>query len=118
MNTWRTGAVDIGDMRILDGEFEQRLSHSCWARGRLKKGDIVVAVSHSGDCFHHYLLLQHAAGTSDGKPTLFLTPVPAPFGAYTMGSHLGSLDKAQLGTLMAGQSIQIDLPERLEELHA
>ena len=30
----------------------------CWMRGRLKKGDLVLCVDHTGDGFHDYILLE------------------------------------------------------------
>lgn len=114
MNNWRDGGVDIGDMRVLNGAFEDRLGH-CWARGRLKQGDILVAIRHSGDCFHDYLLLEPSVGSIDGKPTLFLRPIPVPFGAYTLGEPIGALNMMELGLAMAGKEFSIPLPENMPE---
>lgn len=115
MDNWRTGGIDIGDMRRLTGEFESRLGHS-WVRGRLKHGDILVAIAHSGDCFHDYLLLNHSRVTRAGAKQLYLDPVPHSFGAYTLGEPMGRLGSKQLDLIMTGQDIMIDVPADMPEL--
>lgn len=114
MGNWRDGGVDVGDIFVLDGPFEHRLGHG-WAKGRLKQGDILVAISHSGDCFHDYLLLDATRGTQHGKPTLFLKPISTPFGAYALGKPVAHLQMKDLGLAMAGEDLTIPMPKGMPE---
>lgn len=111
MGNWRTGGIEIGDLiRIDTGEFEGRLGYG-WARGRLKHGDILLAIEHSGDCFFNYILIDHNEMTLEGKSMLRLTPVPVPFGAYTLGRVLGSVGFEGMMRLKGGQEVSIDMPD-------
>ena len=111
MNNWRAGGVDVGDIvRIDDGEFEHRLGYG-WARGRLKHGDLLLAVHHGGDCFYDYILLDHTEMTLEGVTMLRVNPIPVPFGAYTLGRNIGRVDFEQLRRLQAGESLSIAMPE-------
>jgi len=114
MGNWRDGGVDIGDLFVLNGEFEHRLGHG-WARGRLKQGDVLVAIRHSGDCFHDYLLLDPSKIVSGGKTMLRLVPVATPFGSYTLGDPIGTLPQRQLGLALAGEEFMIDIPDAMPE---
>lgn len=110
MREWRGSEIKMGDMFRLTGEFESRLGHG-WARGRLKLGDIIVALEHAGDCFHKYILLDHSEIMVNGVKKLRLEPIHEPFGAYMVGESMGSLDRAKFGLILAGQTVDIDMPK-------
>lgn len=114
MRIEHTGGIETGDIVRLDtGDFEGRLGH-CWARGRLKQGDLIVAVQHAGDYFFDYLLVDHTAVVDGGKPTLRLSPVPLTFGAYTLGRVVGRLGDDDLQALLATKVVVIPVPETYE----
>lgn len=114
MGEWRSGGVDAGDLVRLEGEFESRLGNG-WARGRLRHGDLVVAVQHAGDSFFTYMLLDVSRASVDGQPRLRIEPVPAPFGAYTMGRTVGRLTRAEMVEIQAGDGVTIEVPDEYEK---
>ena len=114
MRTWRTGGFEVGDLIRLDnGEFEDRLGH-CWARGRLKEGDLLVVTEHSGDFFFDHMLLEHSRMTLEGAPMLRVQPITAPIGAYALGRHVGSVSREDLTRLLAGETLSIAMPKAYE----
>jgi len=114
MGMWRTNGIEVGDLVKLDeGEFNQRVGH-CWAQGRLRAGDVLVATGHAGDCFFNWLLLKASPNAMKDATTLHLEPVPAPFGAYTLGRNIGSVTSHELAELVSGESVTIAMPERFQ----
>lgn len=104
---WRSAGTDPLDIIRLEGDFDSRISGSSFMRGRLREGDLVVAAGKAGDCFHYYMPL-HARQMTDGRWSLEL--VPAPFGAYAMGRHVGEITRSQMEELAQGEDIMLDLP--------
>jgi len=116
MRSWHDNGVAVGDLfRLDDGDYDHRIGN-CWAKGRLKHGDILVALRHSGDCFFNYLLLEHSKGIGgpDRTPKLWLKPVTMEIGAYTLGRPIGSLSRIEVDRLRWGIEIAIPLPELYE----
>jgi hypothetical protein len=107
MREWGTSGLSTGDLlRLDDGPFEHRLGHT-WARGRLKQGDLIVAVQHAGDHFFNFLLLEQRIGSQD----MTLEAIGKPFGAYVMGRIVGGISKEEVEALLAGDEITIPVPE-------
>jgi hypothetical protein len=109
---WRADGVEAGDMvRLDDGDFEGRLGYG-WARGRLKHGDVLVALAHGGDCFFYYQLVDASKVTRDGVETLRLEPVGRPIGAYTLGRPIGNVGPQILEAIEGGaEDVSILVPE-------
>lgn len=111
---WRANGVEAGDIvRLDDGEFESRLGHG-WARGRLKHGDVLIALEHGGDCFFYYQLVDASKVTHEGKETLRLEPIGKPIGAYTLGRPIGSIEMEVLAEIERGEDVSIAVPELYE----
>lgn len=104
---WRSGGIEALDVVRVEGDFDGRISSSSFMRGRLREGDLLVSTGKAGDCFHYYMLL-HALRTTDGRWSVEL--VPAPFGAYTLGRHVGKVTPAQMEDLQQGECLTLDLP--------
>jgi len=104
---WRDGGVDTLDIIRVEGDFDACVSSASFMKGRLREGDLVVALEKAGDCFHHYMLL-HSRHMADGRISVEL--VPAPFGAYGIGRHVGELTQTQMDELQDGGDLMLDLP--------
>jgi hypothetical protein len=79
MGNWGSGA-EIGALYRIRPEDFGRVG-CCWMAGRLKDGDLVLCVAHSGDCFFDYILIYEYANGIEGIPG-------SSFGAYTLGSKV------------------------------
>ena len=114
MDNWRSGA-DVGDVFQLEGDFEGRLGSNCWAAGRLRAGDLIMAIAHKGDAFHDYVLLNHSVVRNAGEPgktKLMVEAVRSPFGAYRTGRFLFGINRIDRAWLMGGgDALSLPMPE-------
>lgn len=112
MKEWRDGGVNIGDIHELEEGFESRLGHS-WAQGRLKVGDHMLALRHTGDCFFEWMLLNAAPFTLLDEEYMRYDPVPKAFGAYVTGKLVGKFTNREI--MMANSGMVIELPRSVLE---
>lgn len=76
---WNKGN-EIGKLYILSESDLSRVGDS-WMRGRLRAGDVVLCIAHTGDCFNDYLLV---VSIYNG----LFSVKESRFGAYTLGTLL------------------------------
>jgi hypothetical protein len=102
MRDWGTGAT-IGAMyRVRDTRQLSRVGH-CWMAGRLKVGDLLLCVGHSGDCFFNYILVEECANGLKGIPE-------SRFGAYVLGELIPLRPTArEFHLLAAGEFVPLEL---------
>jgi len=104
---WNTNRVSVGDvMRLDEPGFDARIGH-CWAKGRLKQGDLIVAVAHSGDGFFDYVLVHELPFLG----CMTLEPVGKPFGAYTIGRKVASLSQSDADGIRKGVPAAVEYDE-------
>lgn len=104
MNNWRDGN-SIGTLYTLEKNDLSRIG-DCWLKGRLRAGDVILCVAHSGDCFNDYVLINP-----------FLNGLNAilgsEFGAYVLGKKLNwQPSKKEYHLLMAGKTLLTNNVER------
>lgn len=83
--------------------------HRCgsgWYRGRLKEGDLLLCVGHSGDCFSDYLLIEEI---SYADRLALRRVLSERIGAYDFGTVAYRLDFDQFHRLAGG--VEIDAPK-------
>lgn len=79
---------------------------SCWAKGRLKVGDILLCDELSGDCFYNWYLMDYIKYANHEGVTMSV--VPHRFGAYAMnGVMLKGFTTRDYGLLIAGQKVEV-----------
>jgi hypothetical protein len=102
----RTGGVKAGDIiEIKKADFSR--VGNCWMRGRLKKGDLAIAIQQSGDCFWTYALLKHDSVDIRNRPLYQIIP-EARFGAYVLGTPYPYQPTEREGhLLLAGEMIPL-----------
>lgn len=96
---WGTGA-SIGGLVVFDSEQSLQRVGSCWMAGRVKVGDVALCISHSGDCFYNYILVEIGGNFIRGLPG-------SEFGAYVFGRPIKSWTPTdrEHHLLCAGESI-------------
>lgn len=95
---WRKGNEE-GCLYILNKNDLSRIGSS-WMKGRLKIGDIVMSLKHSGDCFDDYILIHRYHNGLRAIPG-------SEFGAYSMGEKLKwKPTKREFHMLMAGEDVR------------
>lgn len=108
-NEWRTGGARIGKVyRVLPSDLGR--VGNCWMRGRLREGDLVTPISHSGDCFWQWQLINgegpftyHARGAVGPG---FKINAGVRFGGYCMGELLAHQPTdREYHLLMAGETV-------------
>lgn len=84
---------------------EVRIGH-CFMRGRLRRGDLVLCLKHSGDCFQDYFAVEQCGGSLKGLPGIR-------FGSYGVdgAEDLGRLSERNAALLLAGERVQITIPQ-------
>lgn len=97
MSNWRGGAIEGALYRIGADDLDR--VGSCWMKGRLKIGDLVLCIKHSGGCFYDYILVTEYANPSiQGIPGSM-------FGAYTLGKKEAELNYKDFHLVAAGESV-------------
>lgn len=108
MNREWGGNAQIGKAYIVRPVDLGRVGY-CWMRGRLKVGDIVLPLRHSGDCFYDYVLAEGGDWLTLGKnPNVpaFRRIVQDTFGAYQIGDLLSvQPTDREWHLLMAGETV-------------
>jgi hypothetical protein len=95
---WSTGGHHPGLVLTLSENDLERVGN-CWMRGRLRAGDVVMCMEHSGDCFWNYALLECFANG-------YRLIAGSKFGAYTLGTpHEWQPTTREFHLLMAGESV-------------
>lgn len=78
----------------------------CWAKGRLKPGDILLCDELTGDCFYNWYLIDYT--NFSNKEGVHMKLVPYPFGAYSMESiKLEGFTQRDYGLLLAGERVEV-----------
>jgi hypothetical protein len=84
---------------------------NCWMKGRLLVDDLAMAISHSGDCFFNYELLDsflHYGGGQEMRVGYRRIP-GSRFGAYTLGvAHEFQPSEREFHLLMAGENVSFE----------
>ena len=79
---------------------------SCWARGRLKPGDIVLCDKLSGDCFYDFYLIDFTKYSK--RKGVHMRLIPYPFGAYAMNAtELRGLTARDYHLLRGGEQVEV-----------
>lgn len=96
---WREGA-ELGALyRITDSTDRGRVG-CCWMAGRLRVGDTMLCVRHSGDCFYQYILVEVLGNGIRGIPQ-------SEFGAYVFGDRVDlALTPEEIAALKNGQFVK------------
>ncbi|MBA7710292.1 hypothetical protein ES703_119232 [subsurface metagenome] len=103
IGNWGEGN-DVGCVYIFDKEDLNRVGN-CWMDGRLRVGDIVLCVGHSGDCFYDYILIGAGNNFVEGIPD-------SEFGSYTLSNQLKwKPTNKEFHLLCAGESLVVDVLE-------
>jgi len=102
MGNWRSTA-NIGGIYAISQDDFSRVG-SDWIKGRLKQGDLVLAIQHSGDCFYNYFLINLR---DYGDHFTISKLINQSFGSYHLGEHIYSLNKIQIGKFENGESIRV-----------
>lgn len=109
---WGGGAVIRGIYR-LGKDCPERVG-SCWAKGRLREGDLLLCEQHAGDCFYNYWLIDARSVNINGD--LVCKLVLECIGAYTLGKIVTTLSSRDYHLLLAGETVDIkDLKEKTRE---
>jgi hypothetical protein len=105
--SWGQGA-SIGSIYKVSPDDFSRVGN-CWMKGRLKDGDLILCIEHSGDHFFDYvLIIPYANGMR--------AALGSQFGAYTLGEEIKNLPSRDFHLLMAGEFLQNDSgPEPVEK---
>lgn len=106
---WGTGASS-GSLVRLTTEADLRRVGNCWLQGRLRVGDVLMCVEHTGDHFYDYIPVQIGGNFVNGLPEHRL-------GAYVLGEPLKwQPSSKEFHLLCAGENVFTDAP--WEELSA
>lgn len=98
---WMAGA-EIGKLYVLEDDDDLKRVGSCWMDGRLRIGDVILCVAHSGDSFYDYVLID----VFDNGCSAILE---SEFGAYALGKELNWCpSKKEFHLLLSGGSIQTE----------
>lgn len=106
--TWRSGGHDVGTVVRLSEKDNGRVGY-CWMRGRLKDGDLAVAVAHAGDCFWSYELLECVGFLGNSEQRGYRLIPGSKFGAYTLGQPAVELTAREKHLLLAGESVPLEI---------
>lgn len=94
---WRGGA-QVGKLYMIQSDDDFSRVGNCAMSGRLRKGDILVAIRHSGDCFYDYQLVKVYANA--------VTVEDIKLGAYTLGKPTKwQIPANEVQAFLAGESI-------------
>lgn len=107
MNNWR-GEDLVGSLRRLRDGDPERIGH-CWAKGRLRVGDLVLFAHLSGDCFYTCYLVDEAPflrAPDLSQPLTGLKRIPVSFGMYASGSAV-KITEQTYHLLMADQLVEL-----------
>jgi hypothetical protein len=97
----RTGGHHQGLIVRLSAEDNERVGH-CWMEGRLKDGDLAMAIEQSGDCFWDYQLLEKDA-------VGYRLIKESEFSAYVLGKkHEYQPSPREVRLLLAGESVALE----------
>jgi hypothetical protein len=118
MRNWRADGYYPGLLVHIRAIDNKRVGH-CWMAGRLLDGDLAMIVSHSGDCFFNYVLLDHKFSTYNKNRVLapgLKVMKGSDFGAYTLGQQCAAqpISKDLFRELMEGKMVTLEQP--LQEL--
>ena len=115
---WRTDNAHVGQLVALSAKDNNRLG-IVWMKGRILDGDLAMVVSHAGDCYWQYKLINHGAwlcGKSRGayeNRIGFQLIDGSEFGAYTIGEpYQYQLTAREIHLLLAGECIPLDADPR------
>ena len=113
MSAWRTDGHFPGLILVLAAQDMDRVGH-CWMKGRLLVGDLVMCLSHAGDCFWRYCIVGHEHPLDpfsdheyygDGYRLIRCTE----FGSYTIGSrYKWQPNEREFHLLMAGERVTLE----------
>ncbi|MEE8577293.1 MAG: hypothetical protein V3T31_08550 [candidate division Zixibacteria bacterium] len=96
------GGQSIGVIYILSEADNDRFG-SHWFKGRIKDGDVVLCVAHTGDCFYDYKLIKvygNGLEVLDDSPRMC---------GYGLGIESeGELTSREFHLLMAGEFVKMD----------
>jgi hypothetical protein len=96
---WRGGA-NIGALYRVADERDLARVGNCWMSGRLRVGDLLLCLAHSGDCFYDYMLVKEYDNGLEGIPR-------SKFGAYVLGEPSSPrLTSRQYHLLAAGEFVK------------
>lgn len=112
MTNWRTGSVRRVDVYCLREADLDSVGH-CWMKGRLRAGDLVTPIEHTGDCFWTYQLLEGGSwlriggrGPEVEAASAYRLCNGGTFGAYVMGvPHDEQPTSREWHLLMAGETV-------------
>lgn len=118
--SWSTGGVRAGQVFTVTAADNGRIGH-CWMAGRLRDGDLVMAVQHSGDGFWDYVLLDRGflmsrgAGRSTAQGTQAI--LNSRFGAYVLGERTNIVvGMTEFNQLMEGQKLVLEADVAVQEV--
>jgi hypothetical protein len=108
MNNWGTGGHSVGLIVMIDENDFHRVGN-CWMNGRLLKGDLAMAICHSGDCFWTYQLIDNKSHLGSSGHRGYKLIVESKFGAYALGRpyHIQPT-KREMHLLLAGEHISLE----------
>lgn len=106
IGVWRTGA----QARVVYEVQAHEVTHvgNCWMKGRLRACDLVTAISHAGDCFDQYQLLEGGEYRTTGSNGLNAYSIAkgARFGAYVFSTpHKRQPTEREWHLMMAGEIV-------------
>ena len=102
-DVWGTGGVRVGKIVTIHEKDFGNVGY-CWMKGRLKDGDLAIAVRHSGDSFWSYMLLEET-GTYRGQRAYKVIPESV-FGAYVLGTdYAWQPTEREMHLLLAGERV-------------
>jgi hypothetical protein len=107
-HNWSTGGHSTGlFVRIEQIDFNQ--VGICWMRGRLREGDLAMAVSHAGDGFWMYQLVYHEAFLGMSNRRGYRLIPQSEFGAYALGQpYRVQPTTREVHLLLAGEYIHLE----------
>lgn len=120
-DNWRTDGHYPGLIVSIDETDFSRVGN-CWMNGRLKKGDLAMVLSHSGDCFFDYALVATKFWINDGKEYRPDLPMrhgyrliqESKFGAYTLGTtYKYQPTTREYHLLMAGETTTMEADQEV-----
>lgn len=80
INGWG-GNLAQGNLILVTSEEDCQRVGNCWMKGRLRVGDVIMVIEHSGDCFYDFCLVEVYSNSIKA-----LTGTQ--FGAYSLGKPL------------------------------
>jgi hypothetical protein len=100
--SWRTGDHYQGLVIRITNDDLDRVGQ-CWMRGRLREGDLAMAIRHCGDCFWEYQLIECASNGCKLIPQ-------SEFGAYVLGMKYPiQPTKREAHLLLAGERVTLEI---------